>query len=188
MLEGLLQKHKLIIIAIALVIIIVIVALFVVRPGSLQQPGTGTATSTAGASANSQGGIPTRSAVPIGITVPQEGQTVASSVAPPQVVAPVNSHTSSDFRGFRIQANSDQFTPNTVIVNVGDVVDILVTAVDKSYDFTQPDYGYRQQISKGQTATIQFGATAAGQFMFYCASCGGPQKGPVGYIDVVAKK
>lgn len=130
---------------------------------------------------------PTRAPAPTDVVVPALDQTTTADVAVPQVVAPASSHSSASFRSFSIEADGDQFTPSTIIVNVNDVVNIVITAVDKNYDFTQPDYGLKQSILKGQTKTIQFGATAAGKFTFYCASCGGPSAGPIGYIVVSPK-
>ena len=69
--------------------------------------------------------------------------------------------------------------------NRGETVNLSVTAVDANYSFTQPDYGFNDMIAKGKTQTIQFQAMASGNFSFYCSSCGGPLKGPVGHIIIV---
>jgi heme/copper-type cytochrome/quinol oxidase subunit 2 len=179
-----LSKSNLIIIAVALIVIIGLVAYFESRPAAVPAPAATTATNT-GAPATPQS--QTEAPVPADVIVPSQGQVVASSVAVPEVVAPANAHTTDDYRSFSIQADDNQFTPSTIVVNQEDVVNISMTAVDKSYDFTQPDYGLRETIPKGQTKTIQFGATATGKFTFYCSSCGGPSKGPIGYIIVAPK-
>jgi heme/copper-type cytochrome/quinol oxidase subunit 2 len=74
-----------------------------------------------------------------------------------------------------------------VIVNQNDTVNLELTAVDAAYGFDQPDYGWNTAIPKGKTQAIQFQALQPGDFIFYCASCGGPASGPVGHIIVVAK-
>ena len=74
-----------------------------------------------------------------------------------------------------------------MVVKQGDTVNLELTAVDANYGFTQPDYGFNAAIPDGKTQTIQFQALNVGNFTFYCASCGGPSKGPVGHIIVVAK-
>ena len=127
----------------------------------------------------------TRTAAPPNTVVPEQGAVVPANVAPPQNVTPLNPHTSDTNRDFNIKAENNKFTPDTVIVHVGDNININFTAVDKNYDFSQPDYGYgngKFLINKGQTIKVSFQVTASGKFMFYCALCGGPKSGPIGYI------
>ena len=71
-------------------------------------------------------------------------------------------------------------------MNQGDIVNLEITAADANYGFTQPDYGLNASIVKGKTQQIQFQALQSGNFEFYCGSCGGPAKGPVGHIIVNA--
>lgn len=133
---------------------------------------------------------PTRALAPQNVVVPEKGATnVPENVAVPQIVAPASTITSASFRIFNITINKDEFIPNTVIVRAGDAPKLIFTAVDKDYDFTQPDYGLRDGIliSKGQTKSISIGSTIAGKFTFYCKRCGGPEKGPIGYIIVSSK-
>ncbi len=131
----------------------------------------------------------TRESTPRNVVVPEKDSTnVPSGVAKPQVVAAGSPNNDSSYRSFNIQAREGQFTPNTVIVNEGDIVDIRITAVDGNYDFTQPDFGFRVAIPKGTTKIVQFGATASGKFTFYCTACGGLSKGPLGYVIIEPKK
>ncbi len=181
-------KGKLIILALVIVALVVVLVVWLgVKPNSgttasTNTAETGTGTTAAGAPA---GTTQTRAPAPQNIVVPGVGAQVSSSnVAAPQVVTPANSHSTSELRSFTITAEDGKFTPNTVIVNQNDVVNLVISAVGASYDFTQPDYGFHVSIPAGQSKTIQFGATASGQFTFYCASCGGPAKGPIGYIIV----
>jgi hypothetical protein len=186
------DNNRIIIIAVVLVVVLVGLAFIFVHPQPNGVSTGGSSQTTGGAGANAGGGntpapAPTRETLLGNVTVPKLGQTVASSVAAPQAVSPANSHTTSQYRSFTIQAKNNEFTPSTIIVNQGDIVNIIVDAVDKDYDFTQPDYGFHQTIPEGTTKAIQFGATASGKFTFYCSSCGGPAAGPMGYIEVVAK-
>lgn len=117
------------------------------------------------------------------VAVPDANATnLPKNVAKPETVIPSGS---ASIRIFEIKAEGNKFTPDTLIVNNRDTVKIKLTAVDKAYDFTQPDYGLLNYLAKqGQTRTIEFGTSASGKFTFYCASCGGPDKGPVGYIII----
>jgi heme/copper-type cytochrome/quinol oxidase subunit 2 len=91
------------------------------------------------------------------------------------------------YRSFNITVQNGAYSPDTVIVNQNDTVNLELTAVDAAYGFDQPDYGFNSAIPKGATKNIQFQALQSGNFLFYCASCGGPASGPVGHIIVVAK-
>ena len=83
--------------------------------------------------------------------------------------------------------DKDAVSPQKVIVKLLDIVTINFSAVDKSYDMTQPDNGLSWTVPKGGSKNLQFQGSTPGQFTFYCVSCGGPDKGPVGYIVVVPK-
>lgn len=93
----------------------------------------------------------------------------------------------SNFRSFSLSVSSNEFSPSNVIAYIGDTVRLNITAKDKDYDFYQPDYGLSKQLPKGVAALVEFQVTAAGKYTFYCKSCGGPAKGPVGYVVVVPK-
>lgn len=132
---------------------------------------------------------PTRGAVPEGVTVPDKGATnVPANVAVPTVVGQTNTQSGAGFRGFDIMVKGDAFVPDTVIVKAWDTADMWLTAADKDYDFTEPDYGVNVALPRGQRTHIQFGVGgSAGKFTFYCKRCGGPESGPLGYLVVVAK-
>lgn len=129
----------------------------------------------------------TWAAVPANITVPGKGDAVPANVAPPTVVGPASNDNSTKFRQFKISVKGDAYTPNTIIVNKGDDVYAVFTAVDKNYEFDLPDYGYKVVLPQGVAVPIHFGATASGKFTFYCGSCGGPASGPVGYLIVAGQ-
>ncbi len=123
------------------------------------------------------------------IQVPEENATSApSGVAIPSLVSTAGpSATNVSYRVFNLNVSSAGFSPDTIIVRQGDTMHINVTAIGGNYDFTQQDYGVSIAIPKGQTKFLQFDAVSTGKFTFYCKSCGGPAKGPVGYIEVTAK-
>lgn len=174
------EKGKIISIVIGVVVLglIIFLAPWAKRPpGPLQGPESG----------GTQAQPITRARAPIDAKVPESNSSAPSNVAKPNLVTPASPGSSSNFRLFNLKIEGDKFTPDTIIVNKGDVVSLTITAVDKSYDFTQPDYGLKRLMTKGQTGVVEFGAGTAGKFTFFCSSCGGPDKGPVGYIIIVAK-
>lgn len=125
--------------------------------------------------------------IPVDVAVPEKGVVVPKNVASPETVVAAAIGSAASYRGYDLKIQANAFSPDTVIVRQGDVAHIVVVAVDGEYDVTQPDYGFHVVVPRGQTKTIQFGATAAGTFTFYCAQCGGPAKGPVGKIIVAPK-
>lgn len=148
----------------------------------------GPAGETTGGPAQLPGGSATREAAPLNLSVPGATSTdIPANVAKPQIVGPANPSNTASFRSFTVSIKGNVFSPDTVIVKMGDIAHINFMAVDKDYDFTQPDYGFYVLIPKGQTKLVEFQATAEGKFTFYCKSCGGPAKGPVGYVVVVPK-
>jgi len=126
-------------------------------------------------------------AVPADTVVPDKGSTSTPvGVAVPVVQGAGDSAGNVSYRSFSIVAQNGSFSPDTIIVKQGDTVDLEVDAVDADYSFTLPNYGFNPSISKGKTQRIEFEAVQTGNFTFYCASCGGPSKGPVGHLIVVA--
>ena len=134
----------------------------------------------------------TREPAPKDIVVPDAktpSSSIASNTARPNYVVSAAPRSAIGSRGFEIQVEGDRFSPDTVIVTKGDVISLGITAIDKEYDFTQPDYSLiGVPLKMGIRKPIGFQATATGKFKFYCSVCGGPEKGPVGYLIVTAKK
>ncbi len=141
-------------------------------------PGTG---GTAGGPVQSA----TRQSVSSNVTVPDATSTVSSNVAAPKIVTQAAPGSTSKFRSFSLSVTGGKFIPDTVIVNAGDTVHLNITATDKDYDFYQPDYGLSTALPKGVAKVVEFQATSQDKYTFYCQSCGGPSKGPVGYVTVV---
>jgi len=130
----------------------------------------------------------TMGAVPPGTQAPGRGEeNLPAGAAVPQAVAPAAPGISANKRIFQVTVQSDAFTPDTVIIKQGDTMQIYFTAVDKNYDFKQPDMGLSRLLPKGKPTLIEGSPPSPGKYTFYCQSCGGPDKGPVGYIIVVSK-
>jgi heme/copper-type cytochrome/quinol oxidase subunit 2 len=176
------------------IVAIVIVAVVVVFAGIsllVKSPPSGGVSGTSGPGAKpptQPSGPVTREAAPQNIVVPsQNSKNTPQNVAVPTTVSPANVAGTSNYRNFNVTAEGGKFTPDTVTVYLNDQIVLNITAVDRDYDFTQPDIGASIPIPKGTTKTIRTQATATGKFTFYCASCGGPAKGPLGYLIVAPK-
>ena len=175
--------------AIVVVLIVVAIVLAVVGPKSgSNSPGNGPgAAAGTGKSIASSSAPVTRLPLPANVTVPEQGASSTGNVAVPQVESAAGPGSSAKYRSFNITLQNGAFSPDTVAVNQGDTVNLVITAVGGSYDFTQPDFGFNVPLPEGQGKPIQFEASASGKFIFYCSVCGGPAKGPVGYLLVAAK-
>lgn len=176
------SKNTLIAIVVGVAVVILVVGIAVFTKKGPQQYGT-----AGNAGVSSQTAAPaapvTREPAPQNIVVPnQNTKNVPQNVALPDVVTP--SSPTSNLRSFEIKVQNNEFVPNTVIVKLNDLTQINITAVDKNYDFTQPDYGIKLAIPQGQTKVLKLTVSATGKFTFYCASCGGPTTGPIGYLVV----
>jgi len=131
----------------------------------------------------------TRKAVPVNVVVPDEkAKGIPENVAVPKVTAPSNFSNSATYRAFDIVVKGGLFVPDTIIANQWDTVHINLTAMDRDYDFTQSDFGFKLPLPKGQVKALEFGVTGQGNFLFYCVSCGGPASGPRGHLIVTVPK
>jgi heme/copper-type cytochrome/quinol oxidase subunit 2 len=181
------STKKVVVVVAAIVIVVVIIFaafLFVAH----RQPIKNTTTSTPTAVASDLATSSTRTAAPTNVVVPDKGSSsTPAGTAVPVVQGAGDPSGDVSYRSFNINIQNGAYTPDTVIVKQGDTVNLELTAVDAAYGFAQPDYGFNAAIPQGKTQTIQFQALQPGNFTFYCASCGGPSKGPVGHIIVATK-
>jgi heme/copper-type cytochrome/quinol oxidase subunit 2 len=179
------SKNKIIIL---IVVIAIIVAIFVwgfLKNKSQTSQNNGVSNTVNQSAPQSQ----TWQAPPKNVEVPGVGETnVPEGIAVPKNVSPASAVSDAKIRNFsELKIENNKFTPQEFIVKQGDVFDVNITAIDKNYDIYQPDDGSSLVIKKGETKRWQFQPTAVGKFTFYCKSCGGPEKGPVGYLVVVPK-
>ncbi len=118
--------------------------------------------------------------------VPDVDSRVDSGVAKPTEVKAVGVDDLSS-RNFNVILDGDSVSPQKIIIKLLDIVTINFSAVDKTYDLIQPDNGLAWTVPKGGSKKLEFQGGTPGEFTFYCESCGGPDKGPVGYFVVVPK-
>jgi heme/copper-type cytochrome/quinol oxidase subunit 2 len=190
------KKEMIIAAAAAVVIVVVIVAFIAVgKRGNVpsvvnnNSQATGSPASVSGSATSASTSAPvTRLPVPANVVVPDAGaQNVAQGIAVPQVEAAASPVGNNKYRSFNIIIQNGQFMPDTIAVNLGDVVNLNLSAVGANYDFTQPDYSLGVPVPAGGNVRKQFQANVSGKFVFYCSTCGGPAKGPVGYLIVTGQ-
>lgn len=167
---------------IAVLVIGLLIGWYLSRSRSVSQPGGEVTTTTVGAPTSNTVGE-----VPRDIRVPEPGDEVRGDVAVPSAVVDAAPNVEAKARTYAISVQGNQYSPSTVVARVGDTVTMRFTAVDRDYDFTQPDLGLSAKLLKGKEQVIQVAPTQTGKFKFFCSSCGGPDKGPAGYLVVAPK-
>jgi heme/copper-type cytochrome/quinol oxidase subunit 2 len=170
-------------VGITVAVIAVALAIFFVSRSVLNKPGSPQGSNSAEVLPK-----PTREDVPEGTVVPESNsENLPSGVAEPQNVKQTAGENSPYSRSFRIVINNNSVSPNNIVAYADDILTVTFESADKDYDFVQPDLGLRWQVPAGGSKSFQFQASNPGKFIFYCPSCGGPEKGPVGYFTAVAK-
>lgn len=134
------------------------------------------------------GGPPVRRGPAAADVVPDTDTTVPDGLARPTYVAPAAPNSAIRYRSFELTVSRAGFSPHTIAVHDGDIVHLTITATDDDYDFTLVQYGLAVPLLKGQAKVVEFQATGAGEKQFFCHSCGGPTKGPSGYLEVKERK
>jgi len=88
----------------------------------------------------------------------------------------------------QMTARKYEFTPNVITVKKGELVKLIITALDRDHGFKLKEYGIDQKLVKGAPTTIEFTADKAGSFEFKCSNfCGfghGKMKGKL-VVEVV---
>jgi heme/copper-type cytochrome/quinol oxidase subunit 2 len=121
-------------------------------------------------------GLPTVPNEPAEPTLEKEGYVsdVPSNavVSVPVTEAPAAPNVTEKFRSYEISITKEGYSPSSITVNKGDVIQLSLTAVDGAYDFSMPYTGLSQTFAKGERKQVSFGATSAGTFEFRCdAAC-----------------
>ena len=184
--EGILTRNNILLVLAVVVGIVILVVVFA-KPWTGPETGVLNNGQPSSGSPAPQGSL-TRQAAPTNVVVPSKNTTnVPENVAVPKEVSPGNISGTTSYRSFALSASGGKFSPDTIIVQKGDTVNLSFTSVDGDYDFTQPDFGFNVAVPRGSMKPIKFEATAPGKFIFYCKTCGGPSSGPVGYLIIAAK-
>lgn len=174
------QNPKLLIYSVAALVLIAGLAYVLVSRN--QKPGSGGAGTTASSTASE--GSKTVLQAPPGTVVPNLNSTdTPADVAKPTSVGDIGG---IELQNFSVAIANEKVSPANVIVYVGTAMNITFSS-DKEYGFVQPDNGLSWSVPAGGSVTIQFQGNQPGKFIYYCKSCGGPAKGPVGYFVAVPR-
>ncbi len=93
--------------------------------------------------------------------------------------------TTTTVKVVNVEAGSFYYNPKEIRVKKGEKVKIVLTSKDMMHDFVIDELKVRAPITKaGTTSTVEFTATQAGTFEYYCSVANHRQRGQVGKLIV----
>lgn len=108
----------------------------------------------------------------VGQGTPVEAQVPAGDKDVEEEVVVTDTEASTpepSIKEFKITAKQFSFTPDTIEVNKGDKVRLIVTSVDVPHGFAVREYDINERLEPGKPATIEFTADKEGTFTAYCS-------------------
>ena len=119
-----------------------------------------------------------------GTPVPQQQETKQQAPTG-NVQAVEKTEPSSEVKEFRMTAKQFSFVPETIEVNKGDKVRLIVTSIDVPHGIAIPEYGINERLDPGKPVTIEFIADKQGTFTAFCSViCGAGHRDMKGKIIV----
>lgn len=89
---------------------------------------------------------------------------------PPDVATQAAMEEDSIVKTFEIDASAFKFSLKEIKVNKGDKVRIVVTNIGGTHDWVIDEFNARtKQIKDGESDTVEFIASEAGTFEYYCS-------------------
>ena len=96
-----------------------------------------------------------------------------------------NEPAAESVKEFKITAKQFSFTPETIEVNKGDRVRLLVTSTDVPHGIAITEYGINERLDPGKEVKIEFTADKEGTFTAFCSVfCGSGHGGMKGRLIV----
>ena len=93
--------------------------------------------------------------------------------------------SNSEVKEFKMTAKQFAFVPETIEVNKGDKVRLIVTSTDIPHGIAIPEYGINERLDPGKEVSIEFTADKQGTFTAFCSVfCGSGHSNMKGKIVV----
>lgn len=129
---------------------------------------------------------PTTTPTPQASSVPQDSVVPDTSPSPTDSLdATDSSMTETETRVISLEAGSFYFKPAEIRVKKGETVRIEMTALDMMHDFNVDALGLKIPITRsGNTASVEFTASTAGTYEYYCSVNNHKAQGQVGTLIV----
>jgi heme/copper-type cytochrome/quinol oxidase subunit 2 len=156
------KRQVIILVAVgAIVVVGVLIGIFTfTNNGEMLAPGEGPAGEQGPGTAEEAGGTPAPT-----FTTETPANAEPTEPAEQSVAAP---GAEESFGAFNMTVSSTGFSPNSITVTKGDVVQIRLTAEGGDYDFSMPYKGLYVMVPEGETKPITFGINTAGTYGFMC--------------------
>ncbi|HLD12782.1 MAG TPA: cupredoxin domain-containing protein [Candidatus Nanoarchaeia archaeon] len=91
----------------------------------------------------------------------------------------------SEVKEFKIIATDFSFSPDTIRVQEGDKVRLVITSDDGEHGLAVREFGVNIKVAEGETGSAEFVADKKGMFTFYCSVyCGAGHKEMTGVLIV----
>ena len=87
----------------------------------------------------------------------------------PQIPPPKLIPATNKVKSFSMTAKQFAFDPDTITVKKGDHVVLHIKSLDVTHGFALPDFGVNVPLTPGTEQTVEFDATKAGEFTFFCS-------------------
>ncbi len=115
----------------------------------------------------------------------EEGSGVQVGPADEPLTSTSTSSVTSPVKEFTVDATNFAFAPKTISVNIGDKVRLNVKNTAGMHDLKIDELGVATKILKaGESEVVEFIATKAGSFEYYCSVGTHRQMGMVGTLTV----
>lgn len=115
----------------------------------------------------------------------KEDQTATIPQATDVPASDMKDGTDKTAQEITIEAGAYYFKPAEIRIKKGSNVRITVKGVDMMHNFTIDELGIATpNVKAGESTTIEFTATKAGTFQYYCSMPGHRAKGQVGTLIV----
>jgi plastocyanin len=123
---------------------------------------------------------------------PEIAQNAEQTMSPEQIQMDASqsgesttSSTSDKVKEFTVMGSAFKFEPATLTVNKGDKVKITFKNLGGTHDFTIDELDVKTKtIQSGQEETVEFTASQAGSFEYYCSVANHRQMGMKGTLVV----
>jgi len=114
-----------------------------------------------------------------------EAMSNVASTTIPEVVGVETEAFVDDVKTIKVEAGAFYFNPKEIRVKAGEKVRIVLTAVDMMHDFNIDELGVKSKtIKAGETDTIEFVASTAGEYEYYCSVGQHRKMGQVGKLII----
>ncbi len=80
-----------------------------------------------------------------------------------------NKQLSQEVKEFKLIAKQFEFLPDSIEVNKGDKVRLLITSIDVEHGISIPEYDIIEKLPKNKEVQIDFVADKQGTFRFFCS-------------------